>query len=225
MQRMLVCMRNSETLEYFQRANEDLGSEFGLGYFTEQARPPRKAGIPPIDNGNPLRDSNPVDGRKLRRISATSSQLYISKGKCLEGCMCRCHGTAKYQLPFKFKQIFQRLFPKVKSEPVLVRNCSTLDCRKIRLRHQRLFVVVHAAFVNKVIVLAAISRGLRLKLQIKYYPVVPETSDIIQSALTGNIELVQKLIRLGKATVNDTSEFGWSVLHVSKTPTLINKFN
>jgi hypothetical protein len=86
-------------------------------------------------------------------------------------------------------------------------------------------VVVNSAIISKVVILAAISRGLIPKLDIKSYPVVQESSDIVQSAQTGNLELMKKLIYSNKATVNDVCSDGWSILHVSYAMALLARYN
>jgi hypothetical protein len=186
----------------------------GLGLsFRTDSQSARKAGFPRIDNGDHMKEVKFIGRTRLVKSFRTRKQ--IPRGRCPIPCECRCHRSLIHPLPQSFLRAFRQLFPTVLDNPVLVRNCTKLDCRAMRTQQLRIFVVVHAAFVSRAIVLAAISRGLRLKLQIKSYPVVPETSAIVHAAETGNLELMDRLISGGKATVNDISEDGWSLLHVS----------
>lgn len=220
-----MCVQDADILKYFQSVNEDLGDTFAVGYsVTDQSQTVRKTDIPQINNSNPLGDITSLS-KGVMRMSMKSSLTVLPKAKCLTTCRCRCHETSKYPLPFKFKKLFKRLFFNTQNEVVLVSKCSISRCRAERSIYRRIFVVVNSAIISKVVILAAISRGLIPKLDIKSYPVVQESSDIVQSAQTGNLELMKKLIYSNKATVNDVCSDGWSILHVSYAMALLARYN
>lgn len=201
------------TLQYFQVMNETLEGDLELAAPTGKTfRSWRTAGHPLMDNGNSREEAKFANRPKFVKSYATTR---IPRGRCENGCKCRCHKTSLFPLPFNFCRAFRRLFPSIVDDPVLVRRCTKADCRALQSSLRRVFVVVHKAFVSRAIVLAAISRGLRIKLQIKSYPLVPETSDVMRFAQVGNLDGMQRLFSAGLATARDTALDGWTLLHVS----------
>jgi hypothetical protein len=213
MGRMVACMDDAETLRYFQTMNEMLSGNFGIGVERHPER--RVIGIPALERSESAQSLRSNARPRWVKISAKSNRIPNYVKRCPMNCKCSCHKTSVYPLGLNFQRVFKRLFPNIVEDPVLVRRCSELTCHATQASHRRLFVVVHSAFVNKAIVIAAISRGLKLKVQVKSYPVVPETSRIITFAQTGDTKNLKRFIMSGQATINDTAEDGWSLLHVS----------
>ena len=214
MRRLTSAMhQDPDTLQYFQVMNEILEGDLELATPTGKTfRPWRTAGHPLMDNGNSREEAKFANRPKFVK-SYTSTR--IPRGRCENGCKCMCHKTSMFPLPFNFRRAFRRLFPSIADDPVLVRRCTAADCRALQSGLRRVFVVVHKAFVSRAIVLAAISRGLRIKLQIKNYPLVPATSDVFRFADIGNLDGMKKLFNAGLATPRDIAPDGWTLLHVS----------
>jgi hypothetical protein len=205
--------KNPETLRYFQVMNEILEGDLELATPTGKTFRPRRAdGRPLIDNGNSREEAKFANRPKFAKSYVTTR---IPQGRCEKGCKCRCHKASIFPLPSSFCRAFRKAFPSIGDDPVLVRRCTRADCRALQSELRRLFVVVHKAFVSRAIVLAAISRGLKIKLQIKSYPLVAETSDAIHYAQTGNVVGMKKLFSDRLATPLDTAPDGWTLLHVS----------
>jgi hypothetical protein len=165
-----------------------------------------------MDNGNSGEETKFANRPRFAKSYVT---FRIPPGRCEKGCRCKCHKASMFPLPSSFCRAFRRAFPSIINDPVLVRRCTRADCRALQSGLRRLFVVVHKAFVSRAIVLAAISRGLRIKLQIKSYPLVSVTSDIMRFAHGNNLNGMRRLFSAGLATPRDTAPDGWTLLHVS----------
>jgi len=193
--------------------NEILEGDVELATPTRKTfRPRRTDGRPLMDNGNSREEAKFANRPKFAKSYATTR---IPQGRCEKGCKCRCHQASRFPLPSSFCRAFRRVFPRITEDPVLVRRCTKADCRALQSGLRRLFVVVHKSILSRAIVLAAISRGLRIKLQIKSYPLVPFTSDVMRFAHIGNLDGIKKLFSAGLATARDSTPDGWSLLHVS----------
>ncbi|CAM6000583.1 unnamed protein product [Sphagnum balticum] len=199
--------------------NAAFGDDVALAFPSQQGkRSGRKSGGPCVDTGNAITEAS-FGGRQRFAGAGASVRITrssIPRGRCPQNCGCACHKLSLFPIPLNFRRALKRLFPRLVDDPVLVRRCTTLNCKGLRARQRSLVCVMHSAFINKAVVLSSISRGMKLRLQVKSYPVVPGTSDIIQFAMQDNVEGMRELFRAKKATSRDTSQNdGWSALHVS----------
>jgi hypothetical protein len=209
-------MDDPETFRYAQSINEMLPGDFGIGVI----RPLHKhtSGTFASEAREPLHQIASPSRPRWVKVIAKSNRFPNYIKQCPSNCKCHCHRTSGYPLLFNFRRVFKRLFPSIMEDPILVRRCSELTCHATQASQRRLFTVVHSAFVSRAIVVAAIGRGLRLKLQVKSYPVVPQIAPIVIYAQNGDTPNLRRLIESGKASVNDIAEDGWSILHVRNYP-------
>jgi hypothetical protein len=221
--RLQICIQDDETLRDMESMNQLLRENVGLGVLTGYQQSKRRPGVPLMDTGNAIREIRLQDRERNSGIRVIQrSRTLRPKGKCSPDCKCSCHNPSKLTVGRMFNRSFKKLFPWVAGDPFFVQKCNLLDCRATEVLHRQVLVVVHAAFVCRAIVLAARSRGLRIKIEIESYIIVPETSEIITAAQTGNLDVIRKNIRKHGALVNATSEDGWSLLHVSGETEAVN---
>jgi hypothetical protein len=214
--RLVACVQDPETIRYFNSMNDALPDEVSLAFPSPQGmRPVRKSGGPSIDHGNAIAEACFGGRKRFAGTSVRTISRSIRPEKCPQNCGCACHKVSLHPIPFSFRRALKRMFPRLVDDPVLVRRCTKSKCSGFHARQTGVVVVLHAAFVSRAVILSAMSRGLRLKVHIKSYPVVSETSDIIQYAQQGNVGGMRRLFRTDRATPCDISQSdGWSVLHV-----------
>jgi hypothetical protein len=204
-------MSDAETSRYAQSMNEMLQGDLSIGVIRQM--PKDVGGLFSSEAEDALQTASSARPRWVKVITKTNRLPNYVKN-CPQSCKCHCHHTAGYPMMLNFRRVFKRLFPSIVEDPVLVRRCSELSCHATQASGRRLFIVVHSAFVSRAIVVAAIGRGLKLKLQVKSYPVVPQIAPIVLYAQTGDTDNIRRLIQAKQASVNDISEDGWSILHV-----------
>ncbi|GFF47448.1 ankyrin [Aspergillus udagawae] len=185
--RLATCMQDSETLRHFQYMNGLLGGNVGLACELKQE------GESALNSGGWMGTGRALVEKSSRRrqtaggTSFWRSSRVIPERPCPQGCKCACHEVAHKEFPSQFRQKFKRLFPRFADSPV--------------------------AFPRKAYELSVVSRAWKLKVQVHSYPVVPETSDVIQFAQTGSVEGLKMLKDSGRATLREMAEDGWTLLH------------
>ena len=222
---MVACVQDEETIRYFNNVNSALGDDVSLAFLSPyEGSSARKLGGPAVDNGNAILEASLAGRQRFAGASLRRTACDIPQGSCSHECKCSCHKAASYPIPFVFRRALKKMFPKFVDDPVLIRRCNTPKCRGLRAKERGVLWVLHSAFISRAVVLSAISRGLRFTLHLKTYPVVAETSNMIQFAVKGNVEGMKGLILSKGGTPCDTSRLdGWSALHVSMHTISIEK--
>jgi hypothetical protein len=194
----------------YQSIPEDLdmfGEDVGLGCLSpSESRTPLIERIDARERG--------IDGKRLSKMPSISCRK-PPQTRCLNGCECGCHRISSRAISPGFSRLFKLLFPKAANDPVPIPRCTLPQCRRRQPQQRDIYLFIHPAFVKMAMILTARTRGLKLKkLALHICPVVPETSDGIRFAQTGNIDGLIRRVQKFPASVNDTTNDGWSLLHV-----------
>jgi hypothetical protein len=177
---------------------------------------------------NPSSSSDSVNGKspppkyeefKLldRHANKTSQDLektYTSDQCCEQGCPCVCHNTEKV-LPHNLVAK-----PKTSSSSLVARFVRVCTLRRCKKRRRSKGYHVSSQTINKALGISLISWGFNHRSFLHAYNTVPETSDSIRYAISGNLEGLVMLVRTNQATINDAAPDGWSLLHVRNSLTL-----
>lgn len=129
---------------------------------------------------------------------------------CKEPCSCDCHANAK-ALPEELRSRSSRS-PNIFVQ--YLRRCSLGTCRAKRLRPSRGFVIPSSVF-RRAVSMSLISRSYHILIHLKCARIVPESSDSIFFAATGNLRGMERLLATGQARICERSDDNWTLLHVS----------
>jgi hypothetical protein len=211
--RITTWTQDSETLRFCQTVSKEMGGHAELACIVS-GRWSFHSSTPLHNDLSKLYISTPPGDTSFRKSSFRFSTSRMAPGACQSSCKCKCHNALPRQLPANLRRTFRKLFPKTKENEHFVRRCSRLDCRQSNARLGQVAVVLRSNLLNTAILLCVMARSLRFKIQVKKYPIVRESSEIIRYVQLGDLDGLQRIISSGKGTPNDMGEDGWSLLHV-----------
>lgn len=208
---MLLCIQAPEDLNFCQVVSSDWNGCAELSCLVPSLQGSNDASV---ENGRTESRSQPSGKGQIEKpLSIDGSLVRVPARPCQANCKCRCHASSPKQCPEGLRQRFRKMFPNAKDDPALVLRCSRLDCRKRTTRQGRILVIC-SVLVHRAIVLSAVSRGLKIKIHLKSYRTVRQSSEIIRHIQLANLDGVKRMILAGQAHPNDIGEDGWSLLHV-----------
>ena len=157
----------------------------------------------------------------IRKIQSSSSmvshraiqkrEVEKDKESCLQGCACKCHAQS-YQWPEGLSAKAGRLF--YESNPRFTRRCSDARCRAGKIRSKITFVYP-SSMVKNVVSFLMLSKGFKVKFQLKTQRLQPPLAPVIQSVLAGDLKGVKRSIEAGDATPSDILSDGWTLTHTA----------
>ena len=133
------------------------------------------------------------------------------KQRCLSSCACRCH-VQSYKWPERLEVKAGGLF--YETAPRFTRRCTDARCRAGKIRSKLTFVYP-ASMVKKVVSVLMLSRGFKLRFQLKIQRLQPSLAPVVQAVLAGDLDGVKREIHTGAATPSDILYDGWTLTHTA----------
>ena len=148
------------------------------------------------------------------------TSTYRTKQCTVPMCACQCHALSRYQYPWWVAPLIGSLFIGYSGLPYLcAAGCNENKCTK---RDDALIKVTYyfpawaPYFSSMLSFVARWNRLDELDYSLRMPRVVPSSSNIFILAQKGNVQGIEKLVSLSKASIQDVSVGeGRSVMHVS----------
>lgn len=210
-------MHDPQLVQFTAKAVAELGgnAELVLSQGSTRARPSISASVA-SSSTNATHYSNPPPTYEDVKAEGNEEEVILNPEKsfsqlhCDSNCRCVCHITQKVlpdDLGMKRQTSSSGLIAR------FMRACTLKACKKKRRRSKESFTVP-SQVVNRALGIKLLSKAFNHRFFLKMYNVESENSDQIRYAASGNLQGLMMLIQTNKATINDSSPDGWTLLHV-----------
>jgi hypothetical protein len=153
----------------------------------------------------------------LRQSIVPEARLVKSTMHYDSRCMCPCHGLEKSLNSRELPRPVQNFLEGESQFSAMSCRCELATKRKKLNKSKEKssnLVFLRSNCFKKTFLIALVARGFRIRVYFRCHNLVPETAESMRCAQSGDFDTLEKLIKSNKATVNDTTPDGWSLLHV-----------
>jgi hypothetical protein len=141
--------------------------------------------------------------------------LSNDQGPCVPDCRCTCHFEESRRNSTQSVRTSIAPFASRFGYGSFTRKCSISECSNKRRNRGQIKYSFPSRHFRQIITISILYEGLKFRSYLDIPTYVPDFSDVIRAALTGDISTFKRLFHAGIARKNDTGLDGWTTLHVS----------